>query len=97
MHDGNGTFYIASVEGTPCGTLHLLIDGGTAGIYAVSTLRSHRRRGVASALLRRAVADALERRCDVIGLRTVSGGDALRLYASLGFVVSYESAMWVSA
>jgi GNAT superfamily N-acetyltransferase len=95
MHDGTGTFYLGYVDGEPAGTLHLLRDGGTAGIYAVGTRRSFRRRGVATALMRRAIADARAAGCDVIALRTLSGGDAERLYAAMGFAPAFQSALWV--
>jgi ribosomal protein S18 acetylase RimI-like enzyme len=93
LEPGN-RFYIAYIDGQPAGTTHLLMDGGTAGIYAVATLKAYRNRGVATTLLARAVADAREGGCDVIALRTAAEGDAMRLYESLGFALAHESVLW---
>ncbi len=94
MLERGNTFYIASLDGQPCGTLHLLVDGRTAGIYAVATQRSHRRRGVSSTLIARAVSDARSAGCDVVCLSTESGGYAEQLYARIGFVRALESELW---
>lgn len=88
--------YLAVLEGQPVGTLQLLVDGHTAGIYAAATLKAHRRRGVCSTLLSAAVADARSAGCDVIGLQTAAGGDARVLFESLGFVTAYEFALWTA-
>lgn len=95
MLDPGNTFYLGVVDGQPVATLHLLADGATAGIYAVGTMRSFRKRGVASALIARAVRDARNAGCDVIGLSTEFGGTAERLYERLGFTRAFESHLWV--
>lgn len=102
MLDPGNTFYLGVVDGQPVGTLHLLVDGGlrgdsstTAGIYAAGTMRSFRKRGVASTLIARAVRDARNAGCDVIGLSTEFGGTAERLYERLGFTRAFESHLWV--
>lgn len=94
QHPGN-TYYIGSIDGQPAGSMHVLIDHATAGISAVRTLRTHRKRGVCSALLATAIRDAQSAGCDVITLRTASDGDARRLFATAGFVVAHENALWV--
>ena len=88
------TFYLGCVNGAPVSTLHLLVDGRTAGIYAIGTLRAHRRQGISSTLMARAIADARAAGCDVIGLSTVAGGDAERLYTKQGFTRVFTSEMW---
>jgi GNAT superfamily N-acetyltransferase len=100
--DPANTYYLGIVEGQPVATLHLLVNGGahgesskTGGIYAVGTMRTYRRRGVATALISRAVSDARAAGCDVIGLQAAAGGSAERLYARLGFVPAFESQLWV--
>jgi len=96
MHEDGNTFYIGRLEGQPAGVCHLLRDGATAGIYAVSTLKPLRRRGVCSTLIARAVADAQSAGCDVICLSTISGGDVERLYQHLGFERVFESVLWTT-
>ncbi len=95
MLEPGHTFYVGEIDGQPAGTVHLLRDGGTAGIYAVATLKAYRRRGVSSTLIARAVRDAQAAGCDVIGLRTDAHGDARRLFSALGFEPAHESALWV--
>jgi GNAT superfamily N-acetyltransferase len=96
VHQADNHFYLAHLNGEPVGTTQLLIDGATAGIYAVATLKAHRRKGVASTVLATAVRDALAAGCDVIGLRTVAGSDAERLYARYGFEVAHETRLWTT-
>lgn len=96
VNERGNTLYLAYIDDQPIATTHLLIDGTTAGIYAVGTLRSHRRKGAATALLAAAVRDALDAGCDVIGLRTLAGSDAERLYVRHGFALAHESRLWVA-
>lgn len=94
IHDERNTFYLAKVEDQPCGVLHLLIDGATAGIYAVATLTAYRRRGVSSTLMARAIRDAQRAGADAIGLSTTTGGYAEQLYTRLGFEPAFQTSVW---
>lgn len=96
LEPGN-TFYLGTLHGVPAGTLHMLIDGGMAGIYAVSTLRAYRRQGIASTLMREAIRDARAAGCKEIVLSTDATGDARRLYEEQGFEAAFESQMWTQA
>lgn len=93
QHPGNA-YYIASIDGQAAGSMHVLIDHATAGIYAVNTVKAQRKRGVCSALLATAIGDALAAHCDVVTLRTNADGDARRLFASAGFEVAHENVLW---
>jgi GNAT superfamily N-acetyltransferase len=97
MLEPGNTFYFGCMEGQPVATLHLLRDGSTAGIYAVGTMKAHRRRDVSTTLIARAIRDAHEAGCDVVCLSTDTGGYAETLYAKLGFERVFESQMWVVA
>jgi GNAT superfamily N-acetyltransferase len=94
MSDPANFFYLAYVGGEPVATTQMLVDGRTAGIYAVATLRPHRRQGIAATLLSRALLDATGANCDVIGLRTIAGSDAERLYTRLGFDLAHETRLY---
>lgn len=94
INEPGHTFYVSTVGGEPAGTLHMLEDGSAAGLYALSTLKAHRGHGIATALLLRAIADARMRTCDFICLRTAAGGDAHRLFESLGFEEAHRSLLW---
>jgi len=97
MLDEGNTFYLAYLDGMPAGTLHLLCDEGVAGIYAVATAKQHRRKGVATALIRRAVADGRAAGCDVIMLSTDTSNESQRIYNANGFKATYETEMWVGS
>jgi GNAT superfamily N-acetyltransferase len=95
LEDGN-TFYLGCVAGVTVGTLHLLIDGSTAGIYAVGTLRAYRKRGVSSTLMAAALSDAKVAGCELVCLATDTGGYAEGLYRRQGFEAMFESQLWTS-
>lgn len=70
---------------TPVATTLTVFDSSFAGIYAVATVPSHRRQGRALSLLRSAVANARSRGFSFIGLQTVEGSPAEKLYMNAGF------------
>ena len=96
MQEAGNTFYIGYLDGRAAGVLHLLRDGATAGIYAATTIKPLRRRGVCSTLMARAIADAQAAGCDVICLSAAAGSDAERLYLALGFEQAFESVLWTT-
>jgi len=94
MHERGNAFYLAMVEGVAVGCAHLLSTESSAGIYALATLRAYRRRGVATALLARAVKDARGAGCEVIALSTAAESPAERLFRALGFTPAFETELW---
>ena len=97
MLEPGNTFYLGRIEGQPVATLHLLRDGSTAGIYAVGTMKAHRRRGISTTLIAHAIRDARAAGCDVVCLSTDTGGYAEALYAKFGFAPVFESQLWAMA
>jgi len=95
MLEPGNTFYLGYVDGQAVATLHLLRDGATAGVYAVATAKAHRRRGVSSTLIARAIGDARAAGCDLVCLSTEADGYAEALYAKLGFARVFVSELWV--
>ncbi len=93
--DPDHTFYIASLDGEPAGTLLTVRDGQTAGLYSIATLKSVRGHRVASTMIARAITDAQDGGVDCICLETEAGSDAARLYADVGFVPAHETVLWV--
>jgi ribosomal protein S18 acetylase RimI-like enzyme len=90
----NHAFYLAYVDGEPAGTALCVMQDGIAGIYSVATLRAHRRKGIATALTARAIADAQAAGAEMVCLECAEGGEAMALYAALGFERAHESALW---
>ncbi|HUW48430.1 MAG TPA: GNAT family N-acetyltransferase [Patescibacteria group bacterium] len=81
--------YLGYFQGKPAGICGLVSINNVGGIFTVGTDPEHRRKGVATALLHRAIADSLTMGNTLLYLITTSGSDAERLYTSLGFEVAY--------
>jgi predicted GNAT family acetyltransferase len=73
----------------------MLIRAGVAFVDGVATLPRARRRGHATALTRRILAEAADREVDVTYLLAEPGGDAERIYRRLGFEGVAQIASWV--
>jgi GNAT superfamily N-acetyltransferase len=89
------SFYVAIVAGKPTGVCLAVRTGTVAGLYAVATLAADRSKGVARALVRRAMVDARDRGCEVVCLNTLSGGPAETAFSRLGFRNVFESKFFV--
>lgn len=76
--------YVGYVHGRPVATSEVTLAGGVAGVYNVATLASWRRRGIASAVLRAALADAAAGGVDTAVLQAAP--DGVGVYRRLGFV-----------
>jgi GNAT superfamily N-acetyltransferase len=94
--DAAHRLYIAHLGGEPVGVALTVMDGATAGVYSVATIKSQRRKGVAAALLARAVQDARSAGADLVCAECPSGSDALRLFERAGFALAHESALWTA-
>jgi len=84
--------YIAIADGEPAATVGVWDDEGDAGIYYVSTLPAARGRGLATALMTRALLDARERGCETTSLQATKMGRPV--YARLGFRDLGAIEMW---
>ena len=76
--------WVGYLEGVPVTCAATMEDAGALGIYSVATIKEHRRRGHAEAIVRHAVADY--RKNGFTGpLVLQSTPDGRRLYRSMGF------------
>lgn len=82
---GNARYFAVRVDGAPVAGAELFSDGRTAQVEHVTTLPAHRGRGYASALVLRAVEEALAAGHDFVFLETDDDGWPKELYARLGF------------
>lgn len=89
--------YLARVDGVPAGTTLLCLQFGMGYIDLVGTLFEHRRQGVASALVMRAVADSQAAGNRWTALETETGTDAERLYKRLGFRTAYHRHRYIKS
>jgi len=81
--------YLGYYKGKPAGVCGLVSFNDVGGIFSVGTVPEHRRKGVATSLLLKAIADSLSTGDSLLYLITIKGSDAERLYTSLGFQVAY--------
>ena len=90
VHTGQRALVVAEDDQGICGTVQLLLDlpenqPHRADVAKMLVHRRARRQGVAAALMQAAEATALHCGRTVLVLDTVTGGDAERLYARLGW------------
>jgi GNAT superfamily N-acetyltransferase len=77
--------FLASVDGQPASTASMFVKDGVARIEMVETAVPFRRKGAASATVRLALEAAADSGAHTAFLFTSAGGEAERLYKSLGF------------
>ncbi len=77
--------YLAFLNGRPAGCCSLFSKSGLGRVDSVITRKGFRRRGVAAALVRRAISDSLKFRNSDTYLVTECGSPAECLYRKIGF------------
>jgi|GEM_PF-3280809 len=88
-------WYLATVNGVPAGTAILYQTDEATQVLAVGTLSAMRQRGVASAVMRRLIADWQATGSGFLFLDTAPGSQAERLYLKLGFQPAYVREVFV--
>ena len=83
-------WYLARAGEEPAGTAILYQAEDAAQVLAVGTLPAYRDRGIASALVRRIIADWQAGGSGLLFLDTAPGSAAERLYQRLGFRQAYR-------
>ncbi|HEX2022767.1 MAG TPA: GNAT family N-acetyltransferase [Candidatus Thermoplasmatota archaeon] len=85
---GGAKLYLAEVDGQAVGTTLLSRTDGVAGVYNVGTMRHARQRGLAKAMMARALDDA--KGAEVVTLQVAPEGFAEAFYVGLGFEQIYS-------
>lgn len=85
LDDNTQSFYVAYENDIPVGVLLCIYNKNAAGIFAVATLPEHRKKGISTTLMERAVSDATGNNMTTITLQTSTGGYAHSFYKKLGF------------
>jgi ribosomal protein S18 acetylase RimI-like enzyme len=80
--------YSGYFQGKPAGSCGLVSINNVGGIFSVATAPEYRRKGVATALLHKAIADSLSMSNNLLYLITTRGSEAEKLYTSVGFEVA---------
>ncbi len=86
------TSYVARDKTDTKALAHVLTirDDDCVGVFDVVTKETHRGRGLASALIARALADAHDAGAQSAYLQVMATNPALRVYERLGFATAYE-------
>ena len=82
--------YLARVDGAPAGTTLVYSQFGMGYVDHVATLPEHRRKGIAAAMIARAVADSQAMGNRWTTLETTTGSNAERIYQRQGFRIAYH-------
>jgi len=83
--------FLAYFQDKPAGVCQLVSFNKVGGIFTMATVPEYRRKGVASTLLRRAIADSFRIGNNLLYLTTTKGSNAERLYTNHGFQVAYTN------
>ena len=89
MHDAE--VYVGYVDGAPVTSSALFLNNGVAGVYNVTTVESHRRKGLGAAMTWHAVQRGRELGCQFSGLLSSVMGQPV--YERMGFrtITAYAS------
>ena len=87
--------YLARVDGAPAGTTLVYSQFGMGYVDHVATLPEHRRKGVASAMVARAVADSQAMGNRWTTLETTTDSNAERIYQRQGFRIAYHRRRYI--
>lgn len=90
LHDDTQRFYVAYENEKPVGVTLCIYYKNIAGIYAVATLPEHRKKGVSTTLIQRAVDDAISNNMETITLQTSTESYAHSFYRKIGFEDVFE-------
>lgn len=83
-------FYVGRYENVPAGVVLTVSADGITGIYAVATKPEFRKKGISTALMKRAAQDAAREGSEALTLQVVRGSYAEAFYKKLGFVTAFE-------
>ncbi len=88
------TYYIASFEGRPAGTVSRYASHGVANIDNVTTLQEFRGRGIGSIISLHATQEGVHEGCTTGGTRATKMG--FPVYQKVGFQHAFSYAVWAS-
>lgn len=94
IQNKNQMFYVGHLNGEPVGTALIVLQGETAGIYAVATLPQHRKKGISTAIMKQAIEDAKSRGAKIFTLQVKQDSYVEDFYQHLGFKRIFITSMY---
>src|SRR5436190_8871520 len=85
LETGPDSLLVAEVDGAPVGTVIATWDGWRAGLYRLAVLPSHRRRGVARALIAEGERRLRDKGAARISILAIASSDAPDLWEAVGY------------
>ncbi len=93
-HDNGSRAYLGYFQGKPAGSCLFYSFNNVGTIYTVATTPEHRKKGIATALVNRAIADSLNIGNKMLYLLAGRGSDAEKLYEKLGFEAIFSRRLY---
>jgi GNAT superfamily N-acetyltransferase len=93
-HDNGSRAYLGYFRGEPAGSCLFCSFDDVGTIYTVATAPEYRKKGVATALVNRAIADSLSIGSKMLYLLAGRGSDAEKLYEKLGFEAKFSRRLY---
>lgn len=93
-HDNVSRFYLGNFQGEPAGSCLFCSFHDVGTIYTVATAPEYKKKGVATALVNRAIADSLNIGSKMLYLLAGKGSDAEKLYERLGFEAVFSRRLY---
>ena len=90
LDDKTQSFYVAYENEKPVAVTLCIYHKNIAGIYAVATMPQHRKKGISTTLIQRAVDDAIRNNLTTITLQTSTESYAHSFYKKLGFEDAFD-------
>ncbi len=94
LENPNQLFYVGSLGNEAVGVVLTVIDGESAGIYAVATLPNHRKKGISATIMKQAVLDAQAKGCNIMTLQVKQDSYVEDFYRHLGFNRVFTTGMY---
>lgn len=85
LDDNTQNFYVAYENDKPVGVLLCIYHKNIAGFYAIATLPEHRKKGISTTLIQRAIDDAISNNTKAITLQTSTDSYSHSFYKNIGF------------
>lgn len=90
LEDNTQNFYVAYENDKPVSVLLCIYHKNIAGVFAVATLPEHRKKGISTTLIQRAIDDSIINNIKTLTLQTSTESYAHSFYTNIGFESEFE-------
>jgi len=94
LNNENSRFYTGYINNEPSATGLSIMRNNIAGIYAVATIKAHRKKHLSTSIMKKLVNDAAELKVDTVTLQVDSDSHAHDFYKKLGFEDAFHCTVY---